>query len=559
MPRRESTALAGGPAYVQATDDGAWLTVDRATGDRIGTFDGPQEALDSLLAIPFFGDAVNAPIFRDNGKAIGSFRWLDAAAEEAVPFVDGSQVTVPRMRTMIDRHNTDGEPCMIDGGTSDSRPHESAKDSTTRANGWAHVAAEWREPGGRVHIALYAELHPDIAPDVESGRLAKGSILFSHSKTDPAGARLLTHALTNRPVTQGLVAAPAFRHVTDDDSLLFARAHTTRTIIMSKPVKKSAEAQAATVALRAAGYDLKAIADAILSLPKDATCEQICKLCEATCAAQAALDPSIVPAAADAPVEMAAEPAADAAKSEAAPEAVTPRAVPGFDSPEAQDAFAAGVIEVLKVVFPSAAESGPAGLLEALKSAQDLLAGAVASGAKPAEEAAAGGTAADANATAAGKSQSVPEAVAIGRDVGFQSLAARAVELQGENETLRVEIQKRDLRDSISKRFGEAKLVATDEQIEKLVGVVLRSAAEDRDEVIDMALRAANVPSTKRVEKPSIESVRGAAAADGDDFDAKLAAAQAAVDKEHGHDWPRARRAAEAYSRARAAAVSTRN
>ena len=607
----------GGPVYVQCTDDGVWLTIDRATGKSIARFDGPQAALDSLLDLAAYADALSEPTFYDaHGKAAGVFRWLDASAEEPSAQSDGSQVTAPRIRSMIDQRNGAGEPCMIDGGGAaaggaPSGPHQSAVHSAARANGWAHVAAEWREPGGRVHLALYAELHPDIAPDVESGRLAKGSILFGQSTTDPNAARLFTHALTNMPIVAGLVPSSAFRSLTADDSLLFARAQPTRTIIMKK-IKKSAETVTPAVAEAPKAERAASFMDTIMAAcaevcaacaeacqkcadaatkAGDAALAQACASCAAACSAcaeacksgdmaacvtaceacasacescESACEASELPAAKacakacaecyvcceacgagcaaaiaaeSAPeAEMAADPAAAAPKAEDVPAPETPRAAP---TPEEALAFMAEALPILADAL-GAADASPAAVLDAIKVNADKIKGAMAAaGTAPAD-----GLPSDGSAPA--------RAQAIGLEAAVATLTRRTADAEASLASMRAEVTRRDLRDAVAKRFGDAKLVLADAARDELVDMAMRAPEQDRAKLIDMSLRAANVPPAGRAitDVPAPRSVAG-----GDpDPKALLEAATEAVEKEH-PTWTRAAKAAEVYKRSRAALV----
>ena len=195
------------PAFVRA-DGESWSVVERDTDEVLSEHPTARQALDALLALPGFerkGAILHDPKTKQPN---GEWRWLDASAEQPEPGPEGAQVTADAIATMAARLN-EGEPVMVDGGTPDSIPHDSADDPATRANGWAHVGAELVDPGGRTHLMLYAELLPAIAEDFDSGRLAKGSIFFSQVKSDRGDSTLHTHALLNRPAVKRLMPSTA--------------------------------------------------------------------------------------------------------------------------------------------------------------------------------------------------------------------------------------------------------------------------------------------------------------------------------------------------------------
>lgn len=480
-------ALSGGPAYVQETAD-AWQVIDRASGDVLGSYELWRKALASLLELNAFARAVRESVFHDdNGNASGVWRWLDASAEEPEPGPDGSQVTAGAIRTMIDRLNGGSQPVMVDGGTHDSGAHESTQETSVRANGWGHVGAEWRDLSGRVHLALYCELHPDIAPDVTSGRLAFGSIAFSQSTENKDDAALWSHALTNLPAVQGLMPSSANRSTAGH---VFARALPTRLNIMT--TKKTA-----------ARTDVA---------PTAAT--------EAT------------------------PPAADPQPSERADEM----------PPEQEQAVMADVMSVLRGIFGQA-DAEPAALVDLLKASADAIKGAIGKAGQPES-----GTPADSAEKPADEKkddEAAAKAQNIGLSASVRTLTERMTAAEERSTKLEAEIERRDLRDTIKAKFLTANITLADAELDELTGLAQRSKGDDRTRVIDMALKAANVPPSGRAVTPPktgegvTETLKAEAKGTVDEA-AILAKAQAEVDKEH-PEWPRTKRYAEAFNRSRAA------
>lgn len=225
------------PFYVAITSDGAELRARTEDGESVeATYASLREALDAVIGRDRF--ETSDAILRDGatGEAVGVWRWLDASATEDEPAGDGSQVTEGAIRSMAARLN-DGSPIMLDGGSDDSDAHQSLSKTDTRANGWAHVACEVIDSGGRLHLYLYCELLPDIARDVAVGRLAYGSIGFAQSSADPDDATLLQHALTNIPAVAGLTPASAIRAAMRVRRVRFASG--TRANSEERPMRKT--------------------------------------------------------------------------------------------------------------------------------------------------------------------------------------------------------------------------------------------------------------------------------------------------------------------------------
>lgn len=185
--------MASLPLVVIETDGGAEVRL-RGSEEPGEPYASLREALDSLLTDEDYRP--KAGILRsESGEQVGVWRWLDATAEESAPAPDGSQVTRELIATMAARLNA-GSPAPMDGGTSPAHAQLSATE--TRSDGYVHTGVEVQDRAGRWHLYVYAETSPDVARDIDSGRLAYGSIGFS------SDGRLLQHALTNVPAVEGL-------------------------------------------------------------------------------------------------------------------------------------------------------------------------------------------------------------------------------------------------------------------------------------------------------------------------------------------------------------------
>lgn len=206
------------PVYVRAEGD-AWALVLTATDEVLSTHETPREALTSSLDREDVKARVKRANLRSDGEPDGVWRWLDASAEEDEP-IGESRITAGslwemaaglNMRASAIPINGGGAP---DGGYKASDPHGDAynHDGAHPANGWAHVGAIVIESDGRTHLYLYGELLPEIAREVDRGRLAYGSIFMGFASVDEAnnfaviGAVLISHALTNDPAVTTLTA-----------------------------------------------------------------------------------------------------------------------------------------------------------------------------------------------------------------------------------------------------------------------------------------------------------------------------------------------------------------
>lgn len=571
-------AIAETPAYVQERAED-YALVERETGAVLSTHDTLRRALDAALGLEAFGAKLDhtlravRPVLHDHdsGAACGAYRWLDASAEEAEEMDDGSQVTPGAIRSMAARLN-DGEAVPLDGGAipglAHSEVHGQLRDSGVLARGWAHVGVEWREeatsawPDGRVHLALYAEVLPDVARAMDTGELAFGSIGFAQSPKNHDDAVLVQHALTNRPAVPGLLPAPAMRTEVISNGRRFARGPIRR---MHMTIKNTAARGPASEKLKSifaslniTGDDalknfyecvynpLRALQDAatVEGMLEGATAETTVALSQdgaaraATVVALGArmvaanaeitmvsgratitteldkritafakdlgVDAAIVKAAVmkaiaaqmgagDAPAEEAekAKPAAepmekikgDEEKPEDKPvgksaDAVAPRAIPGLESPEALEAFAADCLAVLRAIFGDEAMPPPAAL-DALKAAQDGIKGMLAGGAGTPPEGA-------------------PGDMPAGRSADFVSMRTELTALRARSAAnattiamLQAEAEKAKLTVEVARAFTNGGRVSNEKAVAETVEMIVGTNAALRGRVLEMAVRAA--------------------------------------------------------------------
>lgn len=417
------------PLVVIETDDGAEVRLrDADAGERYASL---REALDSLLADEDYRP--RAGILRADGEAVGVWRWLDATAEEPAPAADGSQVTRETIARMAARLNA-SSPAPMDGGTSEA--HQQLRETSTHADGFAHVGAEVCDRSGRWHLFLYCEIAPDVARAIDAGRLAYGSIGFTED------GRLLQHALTNVPAVEGLRPNNAIRA---GGARVFFRSMEIHT--MSKP--KSAK--------RATLADV----EPLLSEMTGASAEELGTIIvEMVAAAKAAAEH-------EAAEEMPAEEKTEAAT-------VHARALlEGFPDEAAQDAFTSEALGALRDIFGQP-DADPAAMLDMLKASMAAFKGAIGEAAPP--DAAAG--------------MSEPEGAARAALVEVPRLRADLAKLASE-------IARRDTRDDIAKRAADARAALTPAELEQLTADVLSvSDPGARERVIERAIKAAQTVPT---------------------------------------------------------------
>jgi hypothetical protein len=212
--------------FVRQVDDETWEIVERESGEVLSTHAKKLEALDAALAA--LGSPLKAPMLKsaETHEDVGVWRWHDATAEEPEDAALDDEGEVVRLRitraaieSMAARLNESAIPKPVDSGNAlprgflPSEEHGSAYSGGTLANGWSHAAVPWVDSEDRMHLALRMEVLPEVAREMDRGRLAFGSVHVEGDGVDDTGAiegaELESHALTNRPVVQGLVPSSA--------------------------------------------------------------------------------------------------------------------------------------------------------------------------------------------------------------------------------------------------------------------------------------------------------------------------------------------------------------
>lgn len=419
------------PLVVVETEDGAEVRRrDADSGERYASL---ALALGSLLEHEDYRPGEG--ILRDGERPIGVWRWLDATAEEPEPMPDGSQVTREVIAALAARLNRSSAVPM-DGGTSEA--HQQLRETSTHADGFAHVGVEVRDLDGRWHLFLYCEIDPDVARAIDSGRLAYGSIGFTED------GRLLQHALTNVPAVEGLRPNNAIR--TSGGTRVFFRSMEIR-MSKNKIAKRATLAEVEPLLAEMTGASTEDLGTVIVEMVARVKAEH--------------------DAVESAPSEMAVE--ADGERS-----ASVRALLEGFADEAAQDAFTSEVLGALRDIFGQP-DASPAAVLDMLKSSVAAFKGALGV-AEPAPDAGTGDAAAMTAARAA---------------------LAEVPRLRAEIERLRAGIARRDLRESIARRAADARVSLAQGDVDQLVSDVLATTDPGaRERAIERALRAAQaVPS----------------------------------------------------------------
>ena len=441
------------PLVVVETESGAEVRLrDADAGEAYPTL---RAALDSLLSDNDYRP--KRGILRDeSGHENGQWRWLDATAEESAPAPDGSQVTRDLIATMAARLNA-GSPAPMDGGTSPAHSQLSATE--TRSDGYVHTGVEVQDRAGRWHLFVYAETSPDVARDIDSGRLAYGSIGFS------SDGRLLQHALTNVPAVEGLAPNNSVRAT--------AGIHF-RSMRLTMSDKKHARGPALDLLAKIAATLGVSVEDEMSAESYASPVMDALAAIKSAAKTEKALEQAGNPAA---------PPPAEGMSAAPAPEQKTPadapvkRAVPGLEDQAALEAFASSVIGGMQDLFGKP-EASPSELLDLFTASLAAFKGALGQGAPPVD--AAGDAAAMSQDTAAAARAALTEIPALRAKVA----------------ALSAEVAKRDTRESIQRRAVEAKATLSGEQLEQLVADTL--AVTDtavRERMIVNALRSSIVPT----------------------------------------------------------------
>lgn len=450
--------MASLPLVVIETESGAEVRL-RGSSEPGEPYASLREALDSLLTDEDYRP--KAGILRsESGEQVGVWRWLDATAEEPQPYHDGFQIThdvIAESASLLNRSS----PAPIDGGTSPA--HSQLQDTSTRADGYAHVGVEVQDRSGRWHLFLYCELDASVARDLDSGRLAYGSVAF-----DKRTSRLLQHALTNVPAVDGLRPNNSVRAIEAANVSI-------RSMRITMP-------KTPTVAKRAT----LAEAEPLLLEMTGASPEELgTKLIELVAAKNAEMAEHAAEAEAEKPAEEAV--AADATQRTDAPVAPpveataseAPRAEGAFADAAAMEMFASEALNLLRDIF-GVADEAPATVLEKAKASLAAFKGAIGEAALPEDPAA---MSADQSAQRTAKPVNYFERAAL----AARTSVARATELA-----------KRDCRDAIAKRASDAKvsLPALEQLVDDALAV---NDASARERLIETAIRAAQVVPSGRV------------------------------------------------------------
>lgn len=158
--------------------------------------------------------------------------------------------------------------------------------------------------------------------------------------------------------------------------------------------------------------------------------------------------------------------------------AATPRAIPGLESPEALEAFAADALAVLRAIFGDEGMAPPAAL-DALKAAQDGIKGMLAGGAGVPPEGA-------------------PGDMPAGRAADFVSLRSQLATLQAlrasdatKIATLEAGVERARLTVEVGRAFVDGGRVASEKAIDETVELILGTSVSMRARVRDLAVKAA--------------------------------------------------------------------
>lgn len=195
-------------------------TYDVKAGDSVTQYASLRDALDA--ALPTVATHEKAATLRnpDTGDLNGAWRWLPATDVEPAA-VGGVRIDAPAILEMAASLNARPGPVPIDGGPTPvgmlpSDVHGTAyTGGGTPANGWAHWAVVVQGPNeDQAKLYLYAELVPEVARELDAGRIATGSVHFGYASLDgeaPRGVELISHALTNDPAVKTLAPANSVR------------------------------------------------------------------------------------------------------------------------------------------------------------------------------------------------------------------------------------------------------------------------------------------------------------------------------------------------------------
>lgn len=191
-----------------------------SAGDSTNEYGSLREALDAALPTVATHEKQARLRSVETGDLNGAWRWLPATDVEPAA-IGGVRIDAQAIHEMADSLNARPGPIPIDGGPTPagmlpSDVHGTASTGGgTPANGWAHWGVVVDGPAAdQAKLYLYSELVPEVAREVDAGRIATGSVHFGATKLEgelPRGVELISHALTNDPAVKTLAPANSVR------------------------------------------------------------------------------------------------------------------------------------------------------------------------------------------------------------------------------------------------------------------------------------------------------------------------------------------------------------
>lgn len=212
-------------AYVREVANGAYAVM---RGDEsLSTHASRDEALDAAVAVSGF--PARDMIFRHDGEPVGELRWLSASTPETVN--DGCAIDRASLDEAAASLNASPSPIPVDGGDGSEVHGTSETRGNTAANGWGQYGVVLERADGTPHLMLRAELLPDIASDIDTGRRAFGSVDLGYDKQSTADAQGAlrgvtwdSHAITNKPANKRLIPSTVRAASTNGRGRLLASA-----------------------------------------------------------------------------------------------------------------------------------------------------------------------------------------------------------------------------------------------------------------------------------------------------------------------------------------------
>lgn len=463
-------------------------------GDSTDTHKTLREALDAELAVVATREKSATLRDPDSGELNGAWRWLPATDVEPAS-VGGVRIDATAVAEMASSLNARPGPIPIDGGPTPkgmlpSTVHGTAYDSGTPANGWAHWGVVVLGPtDADAKLYLYAELIPEVARELDAGRIATGSVHFGYATLDgelPRGVELISHALTNDPAVKTLAPANSVR--TDltlavrtgrIGAVMRARHRTQRNTMAKTTIRKQ-------LTMRGPAIDKLAEVAALLGISIDdemdadswesPTSEAICAI-KSLAKAEKVLEGLPAPAAKTASAKR---------NADGTPAAETPpaarAAVAGLADEAAKDTFITSIIASLV----------KAGIAKEGDDASAALAAVDAKGATPATE----------EPTMSDASKSRPEDRA-----SLATLRSENAAMASRLATLETNERARTDEQWLNAEVAKRRLTLRDEDRKELLSILAESATKGRG-IVESALKARHAPPLGAV-MDDAESERG--------------------------------------------------